>query len=59
MDASKGNTKCMFYVCLFIQCVFVNKLKVDTWADKVQPKRNIWNGARLSTAANALYCLCS
>lgn len=31
-------------VCLFVLCVFVDKLKVDTQAEKVQSKRNIWNG---------------
>lgn len=59
MEASKGKTKCTFYmfVGVFILCVFVDKLKVDIRAYKVQSQRNIWNGTRLRTAANTLHCL--
>lgn len=40
MEASKGKTNCMFYVCLclFILCVSVDKLKVDTRAEEVHLK---------------------
>lgn len=59
MEASKGKTKCMFYmcVCVFILCASVDKLKVDTRAEKVQSKRNFWNGTRLSTATNTFFFL--